>query len=204
MLKERTGKTKLLGNIGRLLLAVGVEPVLGRLSDGASHLNRVAVLSAEHTEKLTSAIAVRRRRVLKLVVSGKVSGPDVGILLEGIIPGKRSLADLLAGFVNESEALDLVGAQRGSLDHAESSKANGAGSDDRLGEHLDGVIEWAWGKSGFVKERRKIEVKVEGERPKDLVKDLSGECEGEEVVRLVGERRDYIAWRRKVATVAET
>lgn len=197
MLKERTGKTKLLGNISRLLLAVGVEPVLGGFSDGASHLDRGAVLSAEHTEKLTSAVAARGRRVLKLVVSGKVPGPDVGILLEGIIPGKRSLADLLAGLVDESEALDLVGAQRCSLDHAESGKADSAGSDDRLGEHLDGVIEWAWGKSGFVKERWKIEVKVEGERLKDLVKDLSGGCDGEEVVRLVGERRGLYSLKKE-------
>lgn len=181
MLKERTGKTKLLGNISRLLLAVGVEPVLGGLSDGASHLDRVVVLGAEHAQKLASAVAVRGRRVFKLVVSGEVAGPDVGILLKGIIPGKRSLTDLLAGLVDESEAMDLVGAQRCSLDHAESGKADSAGSDDGLGEHLEVVIEWAWGKSEFVKERWKIEVKVEGEGLKDLVKDLSGECDGEEV-----------------------
>lgn len=155
-------------------------------------MGRVTILSAKHAEKLAGTVALRGRCVLKLVVSSKVAGPEVGILLEGIVPGEGSLADHLAGFVDKSEALDLVGAQRGSLDHAQSGKPNSADSDDRLGEHLDDVIEWVWGKSGFVKERWKLEVTVEV-KIEGLAEDLSGDCDGEETVRLVGGRWDYIA-----------
>lgn len=136
---RHTAKTKVVRGVAAILLVLFVEPVLDRLAQGVGHLNTVGGVVAEHAEELTGSLAVRGRSVLQDLVFRNDAGIVVGVLLEAGVPDESRLTDVSASLVDELKSLVLVTGNGTGVDQAKGSKAQDTGSDDLVGEHLEGL-----------------------------------------------------------------